>query len=273
VSGLISNKELAEKLRYHVPTCTELNIISAFVTKPAVDWLCKLIEKKFPKVCVVGRFSPADFIAGASDLNALKQCIIRGIEIRALPNLHAKIYQIDKALIYTGSANLTGKGLALVEEGNLESCSKVHPSEDSIAFIEKIIDAASILSSGTLEKMQKFIGEQSSPEKSSAPKWWPEAIIPVCRELFVSDFPLSQPGETSSAYIHNPSLEFAIIEANQETFHIAKEQFKCSKAYNWLKGIVLENTSERGLGFGAISSKLHDYLSDDPAPVRREIKD
>ncbi|WP_350643554.1 phospholipase D-like domain-containing protein, partial [Psychrobacter sp. HY3-MNA-CIBAN-0198] len=81
-----------------------------------------------PKVELIGRFTPNDFAQGASDINALRECINNGFSVKALSNLHAKIYQIDQEIIFNGSANLTGKGLAIVNNSNLESCSRVEAS-------------------------------------------------------------------------------------------------------------------------------------------------
>ena len=135
----------------------DLTIISAFMTQPATSWLAQLIYNNKPKVQLVGRFTPIDFAKGASDLNALRNCINNGYQVKALANLHAKIYQIDNDTIFNGSANLTGKGLALVNNGNLESCSRVNACEQSKAFINKIVESATELSINTLDKMQTFL--------------------------------------------------------------------------------------------------------------------
>eukprot|EP00493_Phyllostaurus_siculus_P025966 UN26311 len=138
MSSLISNTELTIQLEELLPNCKNLTIISAFMTQPATRWLGQLISNNKPKVQLIGRFTPIDFAKGASDLNALRGCIKNGYQVKALVNLHAKIYQIDHDIIFNGSANLTGKGLALVNNGNLESCSRVNACEQSKAFINKI---------------------------------------------------------------------------------------------------------------------------------------
>lgn len=140
MSGLISNAELVAQLEAMLPKCKNLTIISAFVTQPAISWLGNLFDHQQSKVQIVGRFTPNDFISGASDINALRMALDRDYAIKALENLHAKIYQIDRDTIFNGSANLTGKGLALLSDGNLESCSKVDACEDSLRFIEKLLN-------------------------------------------------------------------------------------------------------------------------------------
>ena len=273
MSSLISSSELTIQLESLLPSCNDLTIISAFMTQPATSWLAQLIYNNKPKVQLVGRFTPIDFAKGASDLNALRDCIKSGYEVKALSNLHAKIYQIDHDTIFNGSANLTGKGLALVNNGNLESCSRINACEQSKAFINKIVESATELSINTLDKMQVFLEQLDDVNETELPAVWPEEILPQATELFVSDFPLGKPGVTLNEYQFNPSLPFAQIENAKDDFVLASTLFKQTKAYRWLKKQITENQSGRDLGFGQVSRLLHDGLSDDPAPYRQEIKD
>lgn len=273
MSSLISNTELTQQLEALLPGCANLIIISAFMTQPATRWLGHLITANKPKVKLVGRFTPNDFVKGASDLNALRDCINNGYQVKALANLHAKIYQIDHDTIFNGSANLTGKGLALVNNGNLESCSRVNACEQSKAFINKIVESATNLTLNMLDKMQAYLDQFEDTDKPELPAVWPEEILPQATELFVSDFPLGKPGVSLNEYQLNPSLPFAQIEYAKDDFALASTLFKQTKAYRWLKKQITENQSERDLGFGQISRLLHDALADDPAPYRQEIKD
>jgi hypothetical protein len=243
------------------------------MTQPATRWLGQLISNNKPKVQLVGRFTPIDFVKGASDLNALRDCINNGYQVKALVNLHAKIYQIDHDTIFNGSANLTGKGLALVNNGNLESCSRVNSCEKSIAFINKIVESATELTINTLDKMQSFLEQLDTTDEAKLPAVWPEEILPQTTELFVSDFPLGKPGVSLNEYELNPSLPFAQVENAKDDFLLASTMFKQTKAYRWLKKQITENQTDRDLGFGQLSRLLHDALADDPAPYRQEIKD
>lgn len=273
MSSLISNTELTLQLEELLPNCQNLTIISAFMTQPATRWLGQLISNNKPRVLLIGRFTPIDFAKGASDLNALRGCIKNGYQVKALANLHAKIYQIDHNTIFNGSANLTGKGLALVNNGNLESCSRVNACEQSKAFINKIVESTTDLSLNTLDKMQAYLEQFDGADETDLPAVWPEEILPQTTELFVSDFPLGKPGVSLNEYQLNPSLPFAQIENAKDDFALSSILFKQTKAYRWLKKQIIENQSARDLGFGQISRLLHDALADDPAPYRQEIKD
>lgn len=267
----MTSHELTMTLKSVIPNCTKLNIISAFVTMPAILWLEDIVVNS--SVCIVGRFSPKDFLDGASSIEAIRKCIISGYSIKCLPNLHAKIYQIDDDLIFTGSANMTGKGLALVNEGNLEACARVSSSVSSKLFIQKVMEASVFLTISMLDQMEFYLDELFKSNMSQIPCGWPENIIPKTKDLFVSDFPFSKPGYNHEMYKVNPALEFAIIEANGSNFDVSQSLFKKSKAYCWLKNILVQNKENRNPGFGQISSLLHEELCDDPAPYRRDIKE
>jgi len=273
MSGLISNTELTEELETIIPNCQSLNIISAFMTQPATRWLSQLVEGNCPSVKLVGRFTPLDFIQGSSDLDALRDCIAQGFQVKALTNLHAKIFQVDEETIFSGSANLTGKGLALVSDCNVEACNKVQASSSSKEFINKIINSASELTLEIIDEMEQYIQSIDATCKPELQMTWPEHVLPQSKELFVSDFPLVKPGHFAREYEFNPSLQFAQIENAREDKEVASMLFKQSKAYRWLKSQVCNNLSDRNLGFGQISRLLHDALCDDPAPYRKQIKE
>ncbi|EIK2269619.1 phospholipase D-like domain-containing protein [Vibrio cholerae] len=273
MSSLISNTELKSELEAILPNCNTLTVISAFMTQPATRWLSSLISENRPVVQLVGRFSPLDFIKGSSDLNALRDCINNGYTVKALTNLHAKIYQIDEDIIFNGSANLTGKGLALVDVSNLEACTKIKACEDSKSFISKIVDSAYELTAETIDAMERYISEIEQIDELGIQMDWPENIISQSNDLFVSDFPLGAPGDFVKEYAVNPSLPFAQIENVRDDFELASELFKKSKAYRWLVNQIIENKSDRDLGFGQVTRLLHEALADDPTPYRKEIKE
>ena len=272
MSNLITSEALTQELELYIPIASKINIISAFFTMPAYRWLSDLSVTNSPSTNLVGRFTPKDFVVGVSSLEAIRLSLEDGHCVKALSNLHAKIFQIDSDVIYTGSANMTGKGLSLVENSNLEACTRVEPTNESKAFINKIITSSIELNLEHLDKMQSFIDNLNPSDEVQIPDNWPEEIMPKLTDIFVSDFPLTLPGETCEQYSVSPSLEFAIIEKNKTDFKYAKALFKSSKVYCWLIKILIEHDEVRDLGFGQITALLHDALCDDPAPYRRDIK-
>ncbi|MCK8123736.1 phospholipase D-like domain-containing protein [Pseudoalteromonas sp. 2CM39R] len=272
MSNLFSGDKLKSDLELVLPSCKKVVVVSAFISKVGFEWLNNLVVTNQPSAILVGRLTPSDFLTGASDLETIKTALSEGYTVKALSNLHAKIYQIDDDLIFNGSANLTGKGLSIVSESNYEACTKVVGCIESNRFIENIVSAAVPITSLALERMELFLDRFEGLDMVGVPATWPLDILSQPSSLFVSDFPLTQPGYKAYEYELNPSLPFAQIENAKEDFALASSLFKQTKAYRWIKALVNENESERDLGFGKISSLLHDELADDPAPYRQEIK-
>lgn len=266
---LITSEELSSHLTNELPSCGNLNVISAFVTKTAVDWFIQLLPE-YCDVCVVGRFTPSDFIQGASDVEAIEKAILKGYDVKALSNLHAKIYQLDVNTIFTGSANMTAKGLALVDNSNFEACSRVAPTETNIEFINKILDCAITIDEVVLEKMKRHLEEFENMDQGEIPDSWPDSVMLKVEALFVSDFPIVAPSISHDLYKVNPFLEFAQIHEKCSNFKDAQKLFKNSKAYLWLKKAIDRRTD--GVRFGELSQLLHSELKDDPAPYRQDIK-
>ncbi|MBG9992228.1 phospholipase D-like domain-containing protein [Pseudoalteromonas sp. NZS37] len=272
MSNLFSGDKLKTDLEVVLPSCKKLVVASAFISKVGFEWMDSLITADCSNVSLIGRLTPSDFLSGASDFVTIKRAVQKGYHVKALLNLHAKIYQIDDDLIFNGSANLTGKGLAIVAESNYEACTRVEGCSESNRFINKLVNAAVPLDILTLERMDLFLEQYRHQEASFIPSSWPEEILPQSSDLFVSDFPLTPPGISTYEYELNPSLPFAQIEANKGNSFEAAKLFKRSKAYHWIKKQILDNKTDRNLGFGQISRLLHDELADDPVPYRQEIK-
>tara|TARA_B100002049_G_C16076302_1_gene375131 strand:- start:922 stop:1845 length:924 start_codon:yes stop_codon:yes gene_type:complete len=270
MASLLSSKELVSVLEKHIPTCNDLVVISAYVSMPAVRWINHLTAKSSPNITIVGRFSPHDFISGASDFGCLKECLNIGIVMKALPNLHAKIYQIDTNKIFSGSANLTGKGLGLISAYNIEAASEIHPTESNLKFIESVVSNATAIDNELLKRMETFLEAFDINATTELPNIWPEDFFELSAQLFVTDFPLSRVNEKSPEYAINPSLPFAILEQTKLTETEKAYHFKKTKVYRWLIDIL----SSRGeaIRFGELTGLIHDKLADDPGPYRREVK-
>lgn len=270
--SIFDGNELQNRLLGLLPRSKEIIIISAFMTVPAVLWLRKLIkDNDMNNIQIISRLLPRDLITGASDIEAIKLVLSYGWEIRALSNLHAKIYLLDNHTLFVGSANLTSNGLKLIGNGNIEAMTELIADEKSLLFIKKIISASSILDSDILNKMSELIKEHKQNKGNEIINTWPNEIIKRNQDIFVSDFPLGKPNTIVDEYITNNHIPFAIIESLRSNSSLARNQFLNSNAYKWLEKLLLSSQNNE-LYFGAVSSSLHDSLSDDPTPYRRNIK-
>jgi HKD family nuclease len=94
-------KELTEALRSDT---SELKIICPFIKTTALD---RLLSRHPKSIRVITRFNLGDFAEGVSDIEALRNLLAAGAEVRGVRNLHAKLYLFGKGRAIVTSANLT----------------------------------------------------------------------------------------------------------------------------------------------------------------------
>lgn len=266
---------IGEKLKSRILEYTResrsLILISAYITQPAVEWLRMALQPNSfaQEVVFIGRFSPSDMASGGSDFSAIESILSEGWKVRALSNLHAKIYMFDESRMIVGSGNWTTNGLRLYGAGNEEAAIDVPPNSDSISYVHTLVDQSRELSLGTLTQMKALLQSVNYPQPDLASDW-PETILPDRSKLYVIDFPFSKVGYANQAYFDNPGAPFAVIE--RASRREKPEHLRRSRAFRWL----LKELNEKDNGeiyFGELSARLHECLADDPRPYRREIKD
>lgn len=117
-------KEISNALRADT---SELRIICPFIKKGAIERILKYCPDK---IQVITRFSLADFAEGVNDIEALRELLKVGADIRGIKNLHAKVYLFSDRRAIITSANLTKAalernhefGLVVEDESLTEAC-------------------------------------------------------------------------------------------------------------------------------------------------------
>lgn len=258
---LITSSTLLQELEEHIPKCSHLIVISAYLTSPAVKRLIDIAPCDLTAV-VVGKFSPNDFTMGASDIAALRSVLSANWDLRVLDDLHAKIYQLDENTMYLGSANCTANGLNLYGTGNVEAVAKLHVTAESSDFVQRIVDSSKTVTSAALDRMEEHLQEMQVEKSKEQAKAWPDTIFET-PGLYVADFPLNPPEGDGSGQREGKSQLMELQE---------RHEFRSSKGYKWLLSSLYE-AEESSLRFGYLTHKLHNDLYDDPSPYRRTVKD
>lgn len=240
--------ELRRRLESQFSESQRCWVYSAFVTQAGVDLILSS-RTVFPADRLLVRCSVADVLAGACSLEAMKAALQAGMNIRISTALHVKLYVFDSVL-FVGSANLTGKGLALVGYCNDELSAEGVPVEQDLEIAENLWSQGLVVDMQTLQLMSDFINEVSV-NNSNEQLNWPDSILNEVRDLYCSDFPLG-------------------LSADKDRWG-SSTKIESSIAYKWLLRAVTENGGSAS--FGYLSSDLHSAVFDDPAPYRREIKE
>lgn len=195
-----------------------------------------------------------DFVAGASDLNALREALAAGWEVRISTAIHMKVYFFDEEMV-TGSSNLTSKGLALTPNSNEELNVKTKIDSSDIELADVIWEQAIPISEEDIEKMEEYLLNFDGAPASEIPLLWPEEILSKeSRNMYCADFPQSS------------------FEKGCSSFSVKSyADLSSSVPYQWLVKAVKDNGGS--INFGGLSARLHNDVYDDPVPYRREIKD
>jgi len=245
---LLGTNQLRVELEKSLDKSERFLCYSAFFTKPAAEWLIKHREFTIND-CLLVRALPDDFISGSCSFDALKLMLRQNVNVKMSTALHAKIYAFDDC-VYAGSANLTARGLALVDQHNQEIGLKGSLSSNDLELLGNLWSQAETITDTKLKMMEDFCHQhkikKSLPDMSLI---WPKEIFNEVRDIYCSDFPQDYP-TTEIRFQTESSLQGSL-------------------AYNWLKNAIIDNGS---MSFGALSALLHDDIYDDPSPYRRDIK-
>lgn len=245
---LLPTAELKDRLELQFASSQRCWIYSAFVSQSGIDFvLGHRLEFRSDRLLV--RCDLRDVIAGACSLSALKSALNAGFEVRLSSALHVKLYFFDEKL-FVGSANLTGRGLALVGYCNDELSTEGEPTKRDAEIAEHLWSQGTEMTHARLDAMQDYI-EHLDIVSTDTLTGWPDTIFVEDRDLYCSDFP-----QNSTTV----SLRWTDIE-----------EFKLSPAYLWLIRSVKKNGGSAS--FGWLSKELHTDVYDDPAPYRRNIKE
>lgn len=255
----------------------ELIICSAFVKTKALEHLLKDVDENVA-VTIVSRWAKQDLVFGVSDLDVYQWCVSKGYRFGVNNKLHAKLYSIDKCIMFLGSANLTGRGLSIYGAGNVEVGTCIDPSATDMAKFNLFIDndvvwldqelfhtlSTEVLASkaeniALIDDWSAAINEQLYNKTSHL--WVSELVFTSPRSLLFPDF-------ESAEIVH----DFDLLNLDIDNFDAdtLRRGFLNSRLYQWVRDTVGVDNEVR---FGWLTNQLHNALCDDVKSDRSEIKE
>lgn len=268
--GLLFSDEIRNHLEFELKRAeNDVQIISAYCKKAAIKFVDDCIINPMQRKRLMVRFSYADIVSGTSDLEVYEFCRNNGWELYMRLDLHAKTYVFDKLRCIIGSANLTSRGVTLIEESNYEIASLTTISEDELSRIDTLFDDAVRIDDDLYNTLTGYASEgiAGNHEKSD----WNESILRLfdmkLDVLFTYDFPNCD----SLSNLKPDSLDFLGVLPGWTTAILKKAFMKCN-AYRWLKS-VLEQKENNEIYFGELSALIHNVIINDPKPYRKEVKE
>jgi len=249
-----------------------LIIFSAFVKSQAFEWLVPQIIDKHLKVKIMARWDINDLLSGVSDLSIYERCKELNWEFRVNTALHSKLYLIDSSIGYLGSNNLTGAGLGLNTNNNIEFSTEIRPNMGDLQKIDKYLNSSTLMNDELYDEIKQFVEDNKTTKERLK---WPDSIMGKLKTntdyLWVDNFPLSNPLQDNfSEEFHRDEKIFANIALDDK--EALKDAFMSSHVTQWIMKHLNEQ-EEKVLFFGSLSALIHNSLLNDPKPYRKEIKD
>lgn len=272
--NLLDEQDLQLEIASSLKDCTEsIIILSAFIKHNAFEWLKQQLSNTDINVVVVARWRLDDLVAKVSDLSVYKQCQELGWAFKVDERLHSKLFLIDSSIAFIGSSNLTGAGLGLTQKSNFELSTKIEVTDVDINKIRKYVGSCKTMTDDLYDQI-KVVIDSINPNKS-LPYKWPSSIKNLLEQevdyLWVDELLFTSPSSNNDDDIKH-DLDLLELDRLDAEIDLLREQFSELRVVKWLKGQLLKEES-KSLRFGAISSRLHDSLLNNPKPYRKEVKD
>lgn len=268
-------------LKESAARATDLVFIStAFIKSAPFEELCRVTSENCSKSIVV-RWQFRDLIGGSSDLEAYETASREGWKFYFHQDLHAKIYRIDGEA-YIGSANLTNRGLSgSPPAGNIELSVKVPVTDELASWCDYLEQRSTLIDDPLFEAIKNDVQDYLTTTSLLPPtrRGFNETVMEMLRErnpgprLFLYDLP--QSASPSALYNNSANLEDPLVLHDIQVFGLpsnpsvdnVRVAFRLSPGFTWLASKV-----RNSIGFGELSSELHDNLCDEPKPYRSEVK-
>jgi len=256
----------------------KIQIASAFVKSEPFARLAEASGSNSNKF-LVSRWQFCDLVSGVSDLEVYEIAKRLGWKFYFHQDLHAKVYLFDEEF-FAGSANLTNRGLAGGPPGgNIEFSFKSSATAVVFSWFE-------LLTAGSIEVDDELyfairadvesymdVAENRIPIRMGFSQAVSNIIYRRKPEptLFLHDLPWTcSPDNIIKSQPENEDVKHDLqvlgLPKNPSVDQI-RTAFLISPGFTWLLNVVEEEAY-----FGAITSKLHDSLRDEPKPYRSEVK-
>lgn len=238
----------------------EVAIVSAFAAVGASEAILRCVASSVRRKELHVRWCAEDLLCGASDLGIFELCKEHGFAMFMQPKLHAKFLIADRKRVLLGSANMTGRGLGLHSESNVEAGMLTDATSDEIRVLEGIMAQSVLITPDLFDRIRSFA--EKNRRLSVPKKEFPLDIASVLKDqstgLWMRDLPLhflppSRGGDLNSMW--DVELE---------------RDFVNSKCLRWLDSLL--QPPDYAVYFGELTSSLHDALLEDPTPYRTEVK-
>ena len=257
---------------------SEVVICSAFIKEKAIRHMLECIPDNVV-VTIISRGAKQDLILGASDLEVYKWCRHNGYRFGINTNLHAKLYLVDRSLIFLGSANLTHRGLSISGVGNVEIGTQLDPTSSDIEKLKSFLNNEVVwINDMMFKQLEAEVVAGKEKYTSYIDLEWSADINQMLKRK-ISHLWVSELLFTSPTTLQRPDFELPEIVHDFEVLNITIDNFDedslrrgflGTQLYRWLRDTMGIDNEVR---FGWLTKQLHNALIDDVTPYRSDVKE
>lgn len=255
--------------------------ISPFIKKDALTSLLETFSPSSAKIIV--RWRMDDLVAGVSDLEIYDLLKEKGIPLYIHPKIHLKLFQFSSGRAYSGSSNVTGKGLSLNNSYNEEMGVLFDLDLESYTNIRRLCDESRLVTPEVVEAYKLALSQsESKPPVIAEVKLPPEER----KEFLISQLPAT---DSPESFLESVSRYVVDSQATPEflhdlgSLHISEDALRSDSIESivldafreqaFINQIVEKIRSEPDMNFGGLTRFVHTIAEDVPLPVRSVIKD
>ena len=260
---------------------------TAYVVAPFIraDVLSRLLaDRREGAAVILTSWRPDHVLAGASDLDVYNLCRERQWTLYSSDRLHAKLYSLNLASAWIGSANITRRALGLVDVSNDEVLGLVDPlPADVQAWVFRLLHMAHPVTDELHELYTEWLAEQPPLPRPSPP---PVAPSTERTPFSIGQLPATPSPRQMWEVLHAPNdVDSSQRNAAERDYNIYRvplgvsyEEFGKQLAVSFsshplivallteVKHASLPNRERPGLRFGSVKAWLYAKCTDAPAP-------
>jgi len=261
-------------------------VISPFIKLDALKNLVERIPAPLD-VKIVVRWTPADLVAGVSDLSVYPYLHNKGIQLFVNKSIHLKLYVFESNHALNTSGNLTQSGMGTGKTPNIEAGSFARLSVTDWGHIYRIIDESSLVDetyySALNSELERYKKENPQVEK----EYFKNIPAPERKAYSLSSLPASDtPDKLRNYYLQIASpqttdevrraihdLVLFQIKPGLSPSEFTEQLRRAFQESPFVVDFVSYLKAQSSLRFGAVADWIHRKCEDVPLPYRWQVKE
>jgi hypothetical protein len=234
---------------------------------------------------IIVRWRIEDLRLGIADLEIYNYLQDQHIPLYINNDIHLKLYVFASNIAFSGSGNLTLRGIGYDEKPNIETGVFVHLSQNDWSKLYELIRTSRQVDQELYDEYKRYVESCPKIPAEIAPR--PPQLYTKHKSFTISSLPATETPQGLSEFYFEPSSKYSPEEIRRAvhdlvTFSLPNQlnraEFDKKLADSFRKTpFVIEFLKilrvEKSLRFGAVNDWIHANCEDVPLPYKWEIKE